>query len=78
MKRLSWWRVERPEHDGPQDPAGEDVDGAELVHLAHALELADVEPIHETSSPGHLLARQNPKGSSSLGRLGRKVPWWPL
>ena len=37
--------VDRAEHDGHEGPAGEDVDGGELVHLAHALELADVEAV---------------------------------
>ena len=32
-------------HEPDEGEAGEDVDGAELVHLAHALELADVEAV---------------------------------
>ena len=37
--------VDRAEHDGDDGPAGEDVDGGELVHLAHAFEVADVEAV---------------------------------
>src|SRR5664280_1162674 len=36
---------DRSEHDHDDGPAGEDVDGSELVHLAHALQLADVEAV---------------------------------
>ena len=45
MKRAVWAPVSGAEHDGDEGPAGEDVDGGELVHLAHALELADVEAV---------------------------------
>src|SRR5664279_4675264 len=36
---------DRSEHDHDDGPAGEDVDGSELVHLAHPLQLPDVEAV---------------------------------
>jgi hypothetical protein len=36
---------DRAQHDRDDGEAGEDVDGGELVHLAHAFELADVEAV---------------------------------
>ena len=49
---------DRAEDDGDDGEAGEDIDGGELVHLAHTLELADVrscssdEPHHGPSLGG--------------------------
>ena len=64
--------VGRAEHDGHESPAGEDVDGGELVHLAHALELADVELIHADELARTTGGQAEPEGLVLPGRLGQK------
>ena len=58
--------VDWAEHDGDECPAGKDVDGRELVALAHALEIADVERIHADELARTSGGQQNRKGSSFL------------
>ena len=50
--------------------AGEDVDGGELVHLAHALELADVEAVDADELARATRGQAEPEGLVFSGRLG--------
>jgi hypothetical protein len=64
--------VDRAEHDGDDRPAGEDVDGGELVHLAHPLELADVEGIHADELARTPAGQAEPEGLLLPGRFGQE------
>ena len=49
-------------HDGGDGEAGEDVDGAELVHLANALELADVKAVEADELARTTAGQAEPEG----------------
>ena len=72
MKRTVWVPVHRAEHDGDHGPAGEDVDGGELVHLAHALQLADVEAVQADELARTAGGQAEPEGLVLPRRLGQK------
>jgi hypothetical protein len=54
--------VHRAEDDGHDGPAGEDVDGGELVHLADVLELADVKRVHADELARSAASQAEPEG----------------
>ena len=62
----------RAHHEPDEGPAGEDVDGAELVHLAHALELADVEAVDADELARTARSEAEPEGLVVSGRLSQK------
>jgi len=52
----------RTQHDGDHGEAGEDIDGGELVALAHALELADVEAVEADELARTARGQAEPEG----------------
>ena len=65
--------VHRAEHDGHDGPPGEDVDGGELVHLAHALQVPDVEAVQADQLTGTAGGQAEPEGLVVPGRLGHQT-----
>ena len=66
--------VGRAQHDGDDGEAGEDVDGGELVHLAHALELADVEAVEADELARATRGQAEPEGLVLARGVGHHQP----
>ena len=61
--------VHRSDHDHDDGPPGEDVDGAELVHLAHTLQLPDVEAVQADQLTGASGGQAEPEELVVSGRF---------
>ena len=70
MKRIVWPAVDRADDDQHDRPAGGDVDGGQLVHLADAFEVADVEAVHRHLVAGSWAVVAEPERLDLPGGVG--------
>ena len=63
----------RAEHDGDDGPSSEDVNGGELVALAHALEVADVEAVETDELAWAAGSQAEPEGFVLPAHLGQQA-----